>query len=90
MPSLSAIQANDPIKNLYGRICERNPDIKKKGVVAGMRKLLILAYILWKTDEEYDKNYKWNEQASDNDEAKPSFGLLQSKKKRSKFMLRTR
>lgn len=81
MPSLSATRANDQIRELYGRICERNPDIKKKGIVAGMRKLLILTYILWKKDEEYDKSYQWNEQASGNDETKPSFGLFAEQKK---------
>lgn len=59
MPSLSAIQNNEPIKRLHERICERNPEIRQKGVVAGMRKLLILTFVLWKKDEEYDKNFKW-------------------------------
>lgn len=59
MPSLSAIQANQPIKELYLRLCEKNPKIRKIGVVAGMRKLLNLAYVLWKKDAEYDPGYKW-------------------------------
>ncbi len=61
MPSLSAVRANDPIKSLYERICDRNPGIKRKGIVAGMRKLLILTYVLWKKNEEYDKSYQWQE-----------------------------
>lgn len=81
MPSLSATRANDQIRELYGRICERNPDIKKKGIVAGMRKLLILTYILWKKDEEYDKGYQWNRKTSGNDEIKPSLGLFAEQKK---------
>ena len=48
MPAMSAIQHNDKIKDLYWRIRERNPDIKRKGIVAGMRKLLILIFVLWK------------------------------------------
>lgn len=60
MPALSAIQNNEPIKRLHERICERNPEIRQKGVVAGMRKLLILTYVLWKKDEVYDKKYSWN------------------------------
>ena len=59
MPALSAIQHNVKIRELYGRIVERNPDIKRKGVVAGMRKLLILIFVLWKKNEEYDPNYDW-------------------------------
>jgi transposase len=59
MPAMSAIQHNAKIKDLYSRIVERNPDIKRKGVVAGMRKLLILIFVLWKKNEEYDPNYVW-------------------------------
>lgn len=81
MPSLSATRANGPIKKLYERICDRNPGIKRKGVVAGMRKLLVLTYILWKKNEEYDKNHEWNLKISGNDEAKPSFGLFAEQKK---------
>ena len=60
MPALTATMHNEKIKNLYLRICERNPDIKKKGVVAGMRKLLVLIFVLWKKNEEYNPQYQWN------------------------------
>jgi transposase len=60
MPALSATCYNDNIKALYQRIVERNPTIKRKGVVAGMRKLLILTFVLWKKNEEYNPNYHWN------------------------------
>lgn len=60
MPALTATMHNEKIKNLYLRICERNPDIKKKGVVAGMRKLLVLIFVLWKKNEEYNPLYQWN------------------------------
>jgi len=59
MPAMSAIQHNAKIKELYCRIVERNPDIKRKGIVAGMRKLLILIFVLWKKNEEYDPNHEW-------------------------------
>jgi len=59
MPALSATMCNPKIKNLYERINERNPGIKRKGAVAGMRKLLILIFVLWKKNEEYDPNYVW-------------------------------
>jgi len=59
MPAMSAIQHNAKIKDLYSRIIERNPNIKRKGVIAGMRKLLILIFVLWKKNEEYDPNYVW-------------------------------
>lgn len=60
MPALSATNHNDKIKALYQRIVERNPTIKRKGVVAGMRKLLILTFVLWKKNEAYNPNYQWN------------------------------
>jgi len=81
MPSMSATRANEPIKNLYKRVCERNPDIKRKGIVAGMRKRLILTYTLWKKDEEYDIKYQWNKEPSSNDTAKPFFEPVTIKKK---------
>lgn len=61
MPSLSACRANKPIKELYERIHDRNPDTKRKGVVAGMRKLLILCYALWTKNEEYNNDYEWSQ-----------------------------
>lgn len=60
MPALTATMHNDKIKHLYERIYAKNPDIKKKGVVAGMRKLLILIFVLWKKNEEYNPQYQWN------------------------------
>jgi len=59
MPALCAATYNEKIKELYERINERNPQIKKKGVVAGMRKLLILIFVLWKKNEEYDPHHEW-------------------------------
>ncbi len=60
MPALSATSYNEQIKALYQRVIERNPTIKRKGVVAGMRKLLILIFVLWKKNEAYNAEYKWD------------------------------
>lgn len=60
MPALSATSYNEPIKSLYERVVERNPTIKRKGVIAGMRKLLILIFVLWKKNEAYNPTYQWN------------------------------
>ena len=60
MPALSATSYNEPIKALYQRVVERNPTIKRKGVVAGMRKLLILIFVLWKKNEAYNAQYQWD------------------------------
>jgi transposase len=59
MPALTATQHDQNIRRLYERIVERNPTVKRKGVVAAMRKLLVLTYVLWKKNEEYDVNYRW-------------------------------
>lgn len=66
MPSLSACRVNQPIKELYERIHECNPDTKRKGIVAGMRKLLTISYVLWKKDEEYDSDYQWSKSTMHN------------------------
>jgi len=60
MPALSATSYNEHIKALYQRVIERNPTIKRKGVIAGMRKLLVLIFVLWKKNEAYNLEYKWN------------------------------
>ena len=59
MPALSATSYNEPIKALYERVVERNPTIKRKGVIAGMRKLLILIFVLWKKNEAYNPGFQW-------------------------------
>lgn len=63
MPALTACRVNKPIRDLYIRICEKNPQSKKVGVIAAMRKLLILVYALWKNDEEYDPDYVWDKKS---------------------------
>ena len=59
MPALSATRANVSIKSLYQRVCEKNPDAKKKGIIAAMRKLLILVFTIWRKEQEYDRAYVW-------------------------------
>jgi len=59
MPALSATSYNEHIKALYQRVIERNPTIKRKGVIAGMRKLLVLIFVLWKKNESYNPDFQW-------------------------------
>jgi len=59
MPAMSSIQSNKTLKTFYERINEGRTT-KKQGVVAVMRKLLILIYTLWKKDEEYIEDYQVN------------------------------
>jgi transposase len=58
MPALSTTNYNRNIKALYERIVAKNPDIKRKGVVAAMRKLLILIFVLWRKNESCDPDYQ--------------------------------
>jgi transposase len=53
MPALCASRHNPDMKVFYTRLIERKP-AKKIGITAVARKLLILMYILWKNDTEFD------------------------------------
>ena len=57
MPAMSAMQHNKTLKTFYKRVNEGRT-IKKQGVIAVMRKLLILIYTLWKKDEAYIEDYQ--------------------------------
>ncbi len=57
MPAMTAIRCNKNLKAFYERINEGRK-IKKQGLIAVMRKLLILIYTLWKKNEVYIDNYK--------------------------------
>ena len=74
MPALNATQYNEPMKRLYERVIEKNPTLKRKGIVACMRKMLSLVFVLWKKDEEFDPNYQWKskDKESDNKDNKRS------------------
>lgn len=56
MPAMTASQHNTTLKTFYERINEGRT-IKRQGLIAVMRKLLILIYTLWKKDEKYIENY---------------------------------
>ncbi len=59
MPAMTSIQHDEKMKNFNNRIMQTH-QFKKQGMVAVMRKLLILSYTLWKKNEPYDENYVWN------------------------------
>lgn len=56
MPAVSAATHNSNMKDFYERVNEARTE-KKHGVVAVMRKLLILIYTLWKKEEPYIVDY---------------------------------
>lgn len=60
MPALTAIRFNEKMKSFNERIMETH-SYKKQGIVAVMRKLLILIYTLWKKNEEFNLEYKWGQ-----------------------------
>ena len=53
MPALCASRHNPDMKTFYTRLIERKP-AKKIGITAVARKLLILMYILWKNNTEFE------------------------------------
>jgi len=57
MPALCAIQHNPYLKSFYDELVERKK-IKKVGVTAVARKLLVLTYTLWKNNSEFDLDLK--------------------------------
>ncbi len=52
LPTLCAIQHNEKIKNFYERLTS-NAKTKKLAVIASMRKLILLAFSIFKSMEEY-------------------------------------
>ncbi|WP_149240828.1 IS110 family transposase [Dyadobacter sp. 32] len=57
LPSMSAVKWDENFKNMYLRIVSKQ-GIKMKALIAVQRKLLELAYTLFKTKTSYDKSYE--------------------------------
>lgn len=57
LPSMSAVKWDENFKNMYVRIVSKH-GIKMKALIAIQRKLLELAYTLFKTKTSYDKSYE--------------------------------
>jgi transposase len=58
-PALTSVKYDKNNHDLFKRI-EAKTGIKMKGYTAVQRKLLVLIYILWTKDEEFDPNYRAN------------------------------
>lgn len=56
LPAVSSLRYNEQQKAFYARLRARSPN-GKVGVIAVMRKLLVLCYSLWKKDQMYDPAY---------------------------------
>jgi len=56
LPAVSSLRYNPQQRAFYARLRDRQPS-GKPGVIAVMRKLLLLCYALWKNDRAYDPLY---------------------------------
>src|SRR5262249_43962490 len=57
MAALSATQCNPAVRALYQRVAAKHADHKAIAVGHAMRKLLHLAFALWKTGRPFDPDY---------------------------------
>jgi transposase len=64
MPALTAIRHSERYKAIFVRIVSRN-GIKMKGCVAVQRKLLEMAYTVYKTNTPYEANYLQTQQENE-------------------------
>jgi transposase len=59
MAALSAVRCNPAVRALYARVVAQHP--KEKAIGHGMRKLLHLAFAVWKSGRPFDPNhYPWH------------------------------
>src|SRR5438874_3665385 len=68
MAALSATQCNPAVRALYRRVVAKHPDHKAIAIGHAMRKLLHLAFAVWKTDEPFDPgHHAWEGPAEEAD-----------------------
>jgi CHC2-type zinc finger protein len=61
MAALSAVRFNPAVRPLYARVVAKHPDQKAIAIGHAMRKLLHLAFAIWKTKKPFDRNfYPWD------------------------------
>jgi transposase len=60
MPALSVVKSNEHFRAFFARLVSKH-GVKMKAAVAVQRKLLELAYTLYKNKTTYDKSYASNE-----------------------------
>src|SRR5262249_17769301 len=58
MAALSATQCNPAVRALYRRVAAKHPEHKAVAIGHAMRKLLHLAFALWKTDRPFDPDHR--------------------------------
>src|SRR5262249_58748225 len=61
MAALSALRCNPAVRALYARVVAKHPDQKAIAIGHAMRKLLHLAFAVWKSHKPFDPNhYPWH------------------------------
>ena len=61
MAALSAVHYNPAVRPLYAHVVAKHPDQKAIAIGHAMRKLLHLAFAIWKTKKPFDRNfYRWD------------------------------
>ncbi len=66
MAALSAVRFNPAVRALYARVVAKHPERKAIAIGHAMRKLLHLAYAIWKTGKPFNKkHYAWEADSSD-------------------------
>lgn len=62
MPAVAASQHNRALKAFYDRLVEKySEQQKQKAIVAVMRKLLLLIHSLWKSGQDYDPDFHYQQ-----------------------------
>jgi transposase len=60
MAALSAVRFNPAVRALYARVVAKHPDKKAIAIGHAMRKLLHLAFAIWKSNKPFDNtHYAW-------------------------------
>ena len=76
MAALSAVRFNPAVRALYARVVQKHPNHKAVAIGHAMRKLLHLAWAVWKTRRPFDRqHYPW--QAPAHVEGESDIGLSQ-------------
>jgi hypothetical protein len=61
MAALSAVRFNPAVRALYARVVRKHPQHKAIAIGHGMRKLIHIAFAVWKTGRPFDPNhYPWH------------------------------
>jgi hypothetical protein len=75
MAALSAVRCNPAVRALYARVVRKHPNHKAIAIGHAMRKLLHLAFAVWKTGKPFDPaHYPWAMLTPDDAPAQPGPG----------------